>query len=190
MARIPPGAWETLPGAALTPPFPPRSLPAPGPSPAPPHSAQHTTLAPFPTRPPARPPARPAGRWCCSALPARRAPPPALSAQAGWRGEAGSGGRGEPGRPVARPPALTRLRRLARPGPRPGPPLPSRGHPTAAPSLAPAVASRLLRSLALAPNRPQQRPAYLPPRPLRERRNAPNQRPSGSCRLTNRRSRL
>lgn len=188
---------ETLLGEALTPSFPPRSLPAPSPGPAPPHSALHTTLDPFPTRhpglAPARRSARPAGRWYRSALAAGVRPPPALSARAGWREQAAGEG-GELGRPSARararPPALTRLGRLARPGPGPGQPLPSRGHPNAAPSLAAAVASRLLRSLALAPNRPQQHPSHLPSQRPRGRPNAPNHRPPGPCRSTNRRSRL
>lgn len=167
---------------------------SPSPSPASPHSALHTTLDPFPTRhpgpAPARQSARPAGRWCRSALTARARPPPAYSAQAGVesrpQGREGSWA----GPPRARRPALTSLRRLACPGPRAGQLHPSRGHPTAAPSLAPAVASRLLRSLALAPNRPQQRPSQPPPRPLGRRPNAPNHRPPGPCRLANRRSRL
>lgn len=186
-----PGERRSPSGTALRPPLP-AQVPhqSPSPSPAPPHSAPHATPGPFPTcrsgPAPALLPARPVGRWCRSALTARRAPPQALSAQAAWREEAAAAGRAAR-LAFARPLALTCFSRLARPGPGPGPRLPLHGHPNAAPALA--LASPLACSVAsLSP------PATLsnaPPtfrRPPHGRPDATNHRPLGPCRSANRSS--
>lgn len=78
-------------------PFPQRTLPGLNPSPTLLTQLHYSTLDPFPTdRPspaPARLPAGPAGSWCRLALTAgARAPPAALSAQAGWREQAAGEG--------------------------------------------------------------------------------------------------
>lgn len=122
LCRVLPGALETLPGAALTPPLPPRSLPAPSPSPVPPRPSQDS--GPFPTRhpgpAPAQLPARPAGRWYRSALISRRAPPSGPQCA----GEVTSGDRGgrvgSPAGPSHARPHLPASAVSHPPGPGPG----------------------------------------------------------------------